>query len=140
MRFFGFPTFYNVDNPATRDSIEVVYKYVRKWNVHKDYAGSGHSYPVNGEELYVVYEPIGAGWRELPAQGLISVRAVTPLFDRLSAFIPRRVDCEEIGDALDDIYRRQLTDWRLCLKVASTMLVVVFNAAREVVLGWLRRR
>jgi hypothetical protein len=134
----GLPTFYNVDNDVTRGSIEVAYKYVRKWNIHKQYAGTGHPYPVNGEEVYVVYEPVGPGWREVPAQGLISVRAATSVFDALLRLVPDRIAREEVGDSLDDVYRRSLTGWRLWLKVASTVFITLFNVAREAVSRWRR--
>jgi hypothetical protein len=57
-------------------------------------------------------------------------------FDTVSLFVPSKIAVEDLGDAIEDSYRRICRgqpSWRIYCKMASTLFWVTINSIREVV-------
>jgi hypothetical protein len=84
-----------------------------------------------------VFKPLGPVQAVVPppppAPAPVVLRAQRT-FDRLGAYLPRRIDTEQMGDALEslhDMVRRGEPMWKVRARIASTAFWVLAHTALE---------
>lgn len=86
--------------------------------------------------LYLVYP-------EREERSAARLRRPMSVLDTVSLLVPRRLADEEIGDALEEIYRLVREDrpqLKVWLKVCSTVFWIGINSLREIVASLLGRK